>query len=63
MPTDAPKPVMYLGDGVYATFEGYYIKLEVDREGMRHTIYIEDAVMSALNDFAVMCWGGNNKGE
>jgi len=41
----------YLGDGVYATFDGYQIWLRTERYGMLHEIAVEPAVFLALNDF------------
>ena len=40
----------YIGDGVYADFDGYHIVLKTDRENGWHTIYLEPSVMSALMD-------------
>lgn len=47
----------YLGDGVYATYDGYQIKLEANGTGMKatDTIYLEPSAMIALNG-----WRKNN---
>lgn len=42
----------YLGDGVYATDDGYMIALTVGRGDRRETVYLEPAVLAALNSYA-----------
>lgn len=49
----------YIGDGVYAEFEGYYIKLTTMRELKEEVIYIEDIVLDQLIRFANEKWGTN----
>jgi hypothetical protein len=52
--TDEPLtiPPRYLGDGVYASFDGYHIWLEtVDGNGRNHKIALEPAVFDALHCF------------
>ncbi len=46
---------LYLGDGVYATFDGYRIKLTANVL-TTDTIYLEPQVMSALKRFADRCY-------
>ena len=43
----------YLGDGVYASYDGYYIRL--DLRGQDHTtkIALDSKVMYALNQFNI----------
>ena len=41
----------YLGDGVYASYDGYHVWLYCDVEGRQHSIALEDAVLSRLEDF------------
>jgi hypothetical protein len=42
----------YLGDGVYAEFDGYHIVLTVENgQDPRPTIYLEDVVLDALDLF------------
>ena len=41
----------YLGDGVYASFDGYHIWLRTQRETW-HEIALEPCVLTALNDYA-----------
>lgn len=42
----------YLGDGVYATHDGYMIALKVQRGERVETVYLEPAVLAALNEYA-----------
>ncbi len=43
----------YLGDGCYASFDGWQIKLRAPRDGGDHEIYLEPQVLSALEEFIV----------
>lgn len=46
------KPKMYLGDGVYAIFDGYGIWLHANsHDNPTDKIYLEPQVLSALNMF------------
>lgn len=38
----------YLGDGVYAGFDGYQIWLWAERDGQEHSIALEAEVMASL---------------
>jgi hypothetical protein len=42
----------YLGDGVYASFDGYQIWLKTERENGWHEIALEPPVVSALVAYA-----------
>lgn len=45
----------YLGDAVYAHFDGYHVVLTAnDREQI---IYLDPGVYAALQVFATRCWG------
>ncbi len=44
-------PPAYLGDGVYASFDGYYIWLRTEREGSWHEIALEPEVYANLKEF------------
>jgi hypothetical protein len=48
----------YLGDGVYAEFDGYHIWLSTQREEGEHRIALEPDVMAALNEFRDSLRGG-----
>lgn len=39
----------YIGDGVYAKYDGYRVELYTQRESDRHWIYLEPEVLKALN--------------
>jgi hypothetical protein len=41
----------YLGDGLYASFDGWYIKLRAPRYECDHWIALEPAVLSAFDDY------------
>ena len=41
----------YIGDGVYASFDGYHIWLKADRDGMQHLIALEAETFSALMQY------------
>ena len=41
----------YLGDGVYASFDGYQIWLRTPRENGDHTIALEPEVLRALKEY------------
>lgn len=42
----------YLGDGVYAKFDGYHIVLTVeDGETVRQTIFLDPSVLAGLDSF------------
>lgn len=38
----------YLGDGVYARFDGYQIRLRADRDGRSHEIALNGETFNAL---------------
>jgi len=44
----------YIGDGVYAAFDGYQVWLFADRDGWEHSIAVEPGVLEALNSY----WAG-----
>lgn len=41
----------YLGDGLYAEFDGYQIWLTTDRDGFTHEVALEPEVFSSLQDY------------
>jgi hypothetical protein len=48
----------YIGDGVYADFNGYHIVLTSENGiGITNTIYLEDSVFIALQEFAKKVFG------
>lgn len=42
----------YIGDGVYASFDGWQIKLATDRGGEMHVIYLDADTFGNLLQFA-----------
>ena len=50
------KSEQYLGDGVYALFDGYQIWLKVMRDGREERIALEPEVFLTLSEFAGECW-------
>lgn len=47
------KPIVetYLGDGLYASFDGYQIKLRAPRDGADSVVFLEPEVVMALADY------------
>ena len=43
----------YLGDGLYASFDGFQIILRAPREGGDHFVMLEASVYRALQEFVV----------
>lgn len=41
----------YLGDGLYASFDGYGITLWTERDFTKHWVYLEPTVYKALQDY------------
>ena len=46
----------YLGDGLYASFDGWQIKLRAPRLDGEHVVYLEPELYRALTQFATSCW-------
>lgn len=38
----------YIGDGVYASFDGYHVILTADRRDGKHVIYLDPQVLRSL---------------
>lgn len=51
-PTTNPDKFTYLGDGVYARFDGFGIWTVTQRDDGWHEIYFEPGVLAQLNRFA-----------
>jgi hypothetical protein len=64
-PTMAASDELYLGDGLYASFDGWSIKLRAPREGGDHVVYLEPDLYQALTAYAARCWrrDGETDGE
>lgn len=60
---DAPQNREYLGDGVYAIFDGFGIWLHAnDHKNPTDRVYLEPSVLSSLNRFANSCRGTATEG-
>lgn len=44
-------PMVYIGDGVYASFDGYQVWLRTERYGGIHAIALEPEVLSVLDEY------------
>ena len=42
---------IYLGDGCYASFDGYQIRLRAPRKGGDHVVFLEQLTLDALFDY------------
>jgi hypothetical protein len=51
-----PDDETYLGDGVYASFDGWQICLRAPREDDDHVVFINPSIWSSLTVFAAECW-------
>lgn len=41
----------YLGDGLYAEFDGWQFRLYADRYGVVHEVFLEPAVLRAFLEY------------
>jgi hypothetical protein len=46
---------IYLGDGLYAEYDGYQFRLYCDRFGMVHEVFLDDSTFRAFLLFAGQC--------
>ncbi len=51
----------YIGDGVYASFDGYQIKLSTERDGRDEVIYLDPETYASLVRFAKQFYGDAGK--
>jgi hypothetical protein len=51
-----PEEEAYLGDGLYASFDGHHIKLRAPRYDGDHTVFLAVDVFQQLHLFALNCW-------
>jgi hypothetical protein len=49
----------YLGDGLYASFDGYQICLRAPHEDGDHVVYLEPGTLNELHRFACGCFRVN----
>jgi hypothetical protein len=50
------KMMTHLGDGAYAVFDGYYIWVKAERDGITHAVALEPDALRNLNWFANTAW-------
>jgi len=55
------KTRVYIGDGVYATFDGYAVTLDTQRNHGTHYIVLEPSILQALILYAEKHMGKPNK--
>ena len=53
----------YLGDGLYASFDGFSIWLRAPRENGDHLVALEPSVYAALTAFARDAWRPSERTE
>ena len=53
----------YLGDGLYARFDGFMITLRAPRSGGDHWVGLEPEVYRALLEFVAQCSKPDRTGE
>lgn len=46
----------YLGDGLYASFDGFQICLRAPRTGGDHVVYLEPEIYANLVEYARKVW-------
>ena len=46
-------PASYLGDGLYASFDGFNIWLSAERDGMTHRVALEPSTWNSLQDYVI----------
>lgn len=46
-------PETYLGDGLYASFDGYRVWLRAPREGGNHYVALEPEILDAFERFCI----------
>ena len=51
-----PKTDEYLGDGVYASFDGFQIKLWTQRDGGEKAIYLDLDTYRAVRAYGAKIW-------
>ena len=59
MASNSDEQETYIGDGVYASFDGYQIWLRAAGDCHENRIALEPAVYSSLRQYAKRIWGEN----
>jgi hypothetical protein len=47
---------IFLGDGLWASFDGWQIKLRAPRENGDHEVYFDVGMFDLLKKYASKCW-------
>ena len=53
----------YLYDGLYASFDGFQIRLRAPRDVGDHEVFLEPATWRELLQFAAKCWPATPKDD
>jgi hypothetical protein len=57
-----PVPEVYLGDGLYASFDGFQVQLRAPRGGEDHVVFLEPGVLQAFLEFVKRVpWGRDHE--
>ena len=48
-----PENETYLADGLYASFDGFYIWLRAERDGQQHRVALDPETWNALQDYVI----------
>lgn len=51
-----PEPKTYIGDGVYAEYDGLGVTLTTERANGTHWIYLEPDMLDKISDY-IASWG------
>jgi len=46
-----PRNEVYIGDGLYVSFDGYQIRLRAQREGGDHEVFMDSSTLQAFMQF------------
>lgn len=57
-----PDNETYIGDGVYASFDGYQIQLRAPRGSRDENVFLEPSVYRELMAFGEKCWPSSDVG-
>jgi hypothetical protein len=49
---------IYLGDSLYASFDGWHIKLRAPRANGDHIVFLDASIFKELAQFAEKVWHG-----
>lgn len=58
VPHEVPQEERYIGDGLYASFDGWHVVLRAPREGGDHFVALEPPVFKQLCEYFKEAWKG-----